>query len=68
MYEDHSEIPIQDLATCAEHDISQGKSQGKYILCLRVNSDSIYSKSLRMKLITRFSVWIWSRPSLIHHV
>lgn len=43
MYSSHSEIPIKDLLNCAQHDLSRGQVEGKYMLCLRVNSTSIYS-------------------------
>lgn len=45
MYEDYSEIPLEELARIAENDLACDKSEGKYLLCLRVNSESIYSKS-----------------------
>lgn len=50
MYEDHSEIPIEDLAQLAEEDFTS-KETGQYILCLRVNSESIYSRSIDLSLL-----------------
>ena len=43
MYEEYPEIPIEDLITSVEADIARGRSVGRYVLCLRVNSYSIYS-------------------------
>lgn len=43
MYEEYPEIPISDLLTCAQNDIARGQTLGRYILCLRCNSTSIYS-------------------------
>lgn len=45
MHKHHPEIPIEGLLTCAQDDIARGEQQRSYMLCLRVNSESIYSKS-----------------------
>lgn len=50
MYEEYSEILISQLSSCAEHDSALRVPIRKYLLCLRVNSNSIYSEPCSPRL------------------
>ena len=59
MYESYSEIPVENLITCADDDVARGESLRKYMLSLRVDSPSIYSEChVNTRILAKKQFWL----------